>query len=861
MRKWILICSALVLVSCTGSPEVVILTGEDPSPTLRFASTELTGLLGEIYPNTHFLIREKDSGKKQTIHLTTDAGETSWITPLPRQVCGAFSVSNKGHRACIFGYDESGVLQGVYKMLEKLGYDFHLSQVISPQKKDIFDIKVWELSDFPLQEERIVFNWHNFLSGCSGWDLEAWKMWIRQSARLGFNTIMVHTYGNNPIHSYTHNGVEKVSGYLATSRSGRDWGTEHVNDIRNLIGGRLFDLPVFGSQAAMVPDRTRTEAARSLMQEVFEYAHLLGMKINFAFDMDTRSANPQEILSSLHEYACIRTADGFLIANPETEEGYAFYRSQITALLEDFPRIERLVAWTRKFNPNPMWLTPVRSLTPDEFPAGWKKEYKTMIEKAPGMELDPHGASSFVLGKIMHAYEQIIAENGKDVKLGSGSWEFGFLPAASHFYPENITLYPLDFKVVFKDRSVRKELYETGKNRRIIPIVWAHHDDHRYMGKPYSPYEAFQEKLEESGSSGFGIIHWLTRPLDLYFKCLSRQTWNNTANEDLTELIQHMSSRIFHGGSDLFESYLKNWILHGPMFGRETSDFFMDPGTFIIGELPTHPDSIIRDIEKRLHILDNLRSDGVNPEVKKVVDFAADQEKFYHSFTRQQQLLFRSNQAWMNKRYKEAAELIQKAAPEETIEAFCRQFQYLPATRGELAMIISMNLRWYPDFINQKQLTRLAPTRYNFQPTLHDSLAQAPGTYTFFVDKDGSFWRGFGEKEIGNVQAVAFESKSEETGNQYIILSDPITLDLQTWRGQPLTPGKYRLTIHSVEILPDVISVQVKGNSNIEHQVILRPIDPGIQVEFTSPGGPLQLVLNPGGNQIKLSSLEIIPQL
>ncbi len=268
MSKWILICSVFLLVSCSRSNEVVILIAEEPSPTIQFAAGELAGLLGDIYPDTHFTIQNGRRDRGRTIRLSIEVSNGPWITPLPQQVSGAFSVSNDGKGAVIYGYDDPGVLQGVYKLLEKLGYDFHLSQVISPQPKGEFSFEDWELSDYPLQEERIVFNWHNFLSGCSGWDLEQWKEWILQSARLGYNTIMIHTYGNNPIHSFTHNGVEKASGYLATSMSGRDWGTEHVNDIRRLLGGANFDHSVFGSQAALVPDNMRVDAARSLMQTV-----------------------------------------------------------------------------------------------------------------------------------------------------------------------------------------------------------------------------------------------------------------------------------------------------------------------------------------------------------------------------------------------------------------------------------------------------------------------------------------------------------------------------------------------------------------------------------------------------------------
>ena len=93
----------------------------------------------------------------------------------------------------------------------------------------------WRMRRFIRQ--RIVFNWHNFLSGCTGWDLEDWQKWIDQSVKMRYNTIMVHAYGNNPMVQFVFNGQEKPLGYLTTTISGRDWGAQHVNDVRKVVSG------------------------------------------------------------------------------------------------------------------------------------------------------------------------------------------------------------------------------------------------------------------------------------------------------------------------------------------------------------------------------------------------------------------------------------------------------------------------------------------------------------------------------------------------------------------------------------------------------------------------------------------------
>ena len=155
----------------------------------------------------------------------------------------------------------------------------------------------WNVSDHPLVPTRLVFNWHNFLSGCSTWNLEHWQQWIAQSQKMGYNAVMVHAYGNNPMAGFEFRGMQKPVGYLSSTRVGRDWSTNHVNDVTRLWGGDVFDAPVFGSVAAIEgTDAERTDAAQQLMSDAFAYAERRGVDVYFAVDVDTTSANPQQLI-------------------------------------------------------------------------------------------------------------------------------------------------------------------------------------------------------------------------------------------------------------------------------------------------------------------------------------------------------------------------------------------------------------------------------------------------------------------------------------------------------------------------------------------------------------------------------------
>src|ERR1035441_6717934 len=164
---------------------------------------------------------------------------------------------------------------------------------------------------------------------------------------MRFNTVMVHAYGNNPMFSFSLNGATKPTGNLSNTRLGRDWGTEHVLDVRKIVGGEgLFSGPVFGSDASLVDDKDKVEAGTSLMQGVFRFAAERGMGIAFALDIDSAEASPQNVIATLPASARFE-AHGLQFADPDSKEGYLYYKSEVDQLMRLYPQITQLAAWFR----------------------------------------------------------------------------------------------------------------------------------------------------------------------------------------------------------------------------------------------------------------------------------------------------------------------------------------------------------------------------------------------------------------------------------------------------------------------------------------------------------------------------------
>ncbi len=658
-------------------------------------------------------------------------------------------------------------------------------------------------ADKPLVNDRIVFDWHNFLSGCSTWNLADWNRWTDDAQKLGYNAIMVHAYGNNPMVSFTFNGKTKPVGYLSTTIRGRDWSTMHVNDVRRLFGGEVFDKAAFGADAALGPEEKRADAARQLMQGVFAHAGERGMNVFFADDVDTGSANPQELILTLPEsarFAVQAKAGGmtgvsgegdrrFWLANPDTTEGYQYYKAEVAALMADYPQITCLVVWFRNGG------TPWMDLKVTEMPAPWQKEYNAVIAQKPEVAKLWHSQNMFAIGKIARAFQRALKELGRDrVRLATGSWHFSFLPSADLFFPPGIPFIGLDYAVLHDKSDLstteqRQKLAEVGAHRPLIPVIWAHHDDGAYIGRPFTPFPNFYTKLTEARASGFGVIHWTTRPLDLFFTSHIRQVFGDTKDEPLRMTCEKI------GGSVMGE-YLYRWITEAPRFARETSDRFIDRPL-------TNITAIVKGCRQRQALLEKCGA-GLQPatpthnneQVANLlhIDYFRGLEQFIAAFHETHDFFQRSQAALKSNDIALARQLITQCHPEPVIEQFAKFSSIGGITRGEQGLVVALNARWLSHIVRHRQMLGLEPVRYKFGPTQHDPLAQSPGRYTFYFTSDHHLWQTLGTKETG---AEVFGAPDVgEICSSGIETDKPLVLKLQPILAPSALPaGRYWLRL------------------------------------------------------------------
>jgi hypothetical protein len=816
---------ALAFSPGTRADPIAIVTDPAASPLEQIAARELAGALQAIHPRDRFsLVAELPAAGKAVVvglatrpsvrrHLGRDAtaAPESYVIRRVRQ--------DRLDLGIIAGADPRGTAYGVYALLRKLGCAFDLSGDALPRPHEAgFTFDGWDLGDRPLTGERLVFNWHNFLSGCSTWNLDDWRRWTTQTQKMGYNAIMVHAYGNNPMAAFTFEGTAKPVGYLSTTVKGRDWSTQHVNDVRRLLGGEVFDRAVFGAEAGLAPDAQRVRAAQALMQAVFAHAAERSMGVYFAVDVDTPSAHPPEMIMKLPERARFEipsrasTAGGapgkIWVPNPDTPEGYAFFRTEVEALVQTYPQITHLVAWFRRGG------TPWMELKPADLPAAWQREFAAEIARTPEAAEFWHAAGLFAVGKIVRAFERALQDRAAGrVTLAAGTWGFEFLAGADRFFPSGVPLLGLDYDVLREkpqlgDAASRAPLRAIGARRPLIPIVWAHHDDGHYLGRPYTPLPDFASKLHDARASGFGIIHWTTRPLDLYFASLAQQIWNSTKDQPLRETCRLLAAGWFGPENrEVMGEYLEAWMTHAPRFGRETSPRFIDRK---LADIP----GIIAGCRARLKLIDAAATAQLTREQRDRLDYHRGLEQFIAAFHEGQGRFQDSQEALQRGDRTGARHALAGFEPGALIEQFARFSAHGGITRGEQGLIVTMNTRWLSHVVQHRQVLGLEPLRVNFAPTSHDLLAQSRGTFTFHFDAQRALWDCRGTQETGanvfSLPATAtntrFHSSApaawKEIGQTGITSQQPLTIAVRPImtpdnqkKPTPLPAGDYRLRV------------------------------------------------------------------
>ena len=373
---------------------------------------------------------------------------------------------------------------------------------------------------------------------------------------------------------------------------------------------------------------TSAEAAVSLMQQVFAYAHDRDMHVAFVLDVDTLAANPQELIRTLPASARVGS-ERLPACQSRYPEGYEYYQAEISALFGTVSsdRPPGGVPSDRADRPGKAssWKT---------FREPWKAQFIAAVEKNPSLRNDRTAIPMFVTSRMIAAFERILRGMGRtDVELAGSAFAYEHLAAADFFFPPQIGLLVMDQAESMEAQGTEEVMQRIGAHRKIYPVFWANHDGRGYMTRPVTPFPNFATFLRKRASTGVSIIMWDTRPIDLYFKSLSAQIWQQTENQPLAVTTRQMAAHTF--GDAAAESggeYLLKWVTESPRFGRETTDRF-------ISGLLKDPADVVAKCHERLDLLATIGQAQLAATGKQWVDYYSGLERFIMG-------VFQSQTAW-----------------------------------------------------------------------------------------------------------------------------------------------------------------------------------------------------------------------
>jgi hypothetical protein len=736
--------------------QVSIVTGANPAKTGMFAAGELSKYLKKLYPSYGFpVVAKSQSGKNIVLSVDPDCKDL----PDGQE---AYVVASGGKNASIVARDGRGLISGVYGMLDRLGVGFYMSEETMPPPKKEFSFDGWDLSDRPLAKSRYVFNWHNFLSSCSGWDEKDWLGWVDHSRKMGYNAIMVHAYFYNPMHTYSYKGVEKTTGFITTSAISHNWAAIPVNDVRRLPGGEIFDGPVIGCRKFIGHEHEKEypRIVQSMMRNVFAHAADRGMGINFAFDVDMAIGYSQKLYKNELAEPDLIELGSRRAPNPDTAAGMEYYKAQIKGLVDSYPMLTQITCWFRG-------TSSLGGTRLELLPDSWREEFNSRIKKYP--VLGKYGKEDllayFVIAKLTRGYQKALEEmNITGIKIGCGCWRHQWVVPMAIFVPE-IELFPLDWNMrndrpFMKSQSFLNDI-KTYASGRVIPYIWAQHDDGRYIGRCFKPTDKLYDKLKSADAAGFGVIHWFKRPCDLFFRNMQRQVWERSLNEPYSRTCERMA--MDYWGDKSLGTYLANWLEDAPMFGRATQPNMC----YRPWKECRFPDKTRSLVEERIAFLDAVDASRMTKEQTGRLDYFKALEKFVLRFIDAQRHLDRAEKHLTDGDLAKAQDELRRGNPEQAVASFARLSCTGHRDRNEMCYAVSLATKWLGDYDSFRQRARVAPIRIKFGEAEVDP---APVMYGrkdwqwYWLDKKGRFWEKIDLKLLSRQKLEVAERKP--SGNE-----------------------------------------------------------------------------------------------
>jgi hypothetical protein len=433
-------------------------------------------------------------------------------------------VSADPPRLRILGRTPVAVQYGVYSLLEKLGVGFYLGgDAIPEQRASILLPSDLNEMGTPIFKIRGSLPWYNFLNSPTTWDLEDYRVFFDQMAKMKMNFVGFHSYDSEPFCAYPENGQWRMGAPAATSMT-YGWGTiRHLETKDFGFGtGACFPYDVFGSRSAALatqPKEPTPEGALFPLRTV----------------QDDAIIRAQCVLAQGLQYAKwrgVKVCLGFeLVGDPTNPEQRRIEEARIRHTLATYPMLDYVWFWQSE------------GLGGGSNPAGMDTPLDLIVQRyRPTFEYLGNekriAEAARVAAWTQFAYG-VVKRLRPDIGVGVSGWGGDRWMRFSDFYvgldkvlPEDLVFAALDNIDPSWEPNVSAAYGQLSPTREKWPIPWFSSDGggaRRDQWGPQcnvKPFTSLVRDAQAKGCQGILGIHWETRGVEEVAAYVAQFAWN-----------------------------------------------------------------------------------------------------------------------------------------------------------------------------------------------------------------------------------------------------------------------------------------------------------------------------------------------
>ncbi len=413
-----------------------------------------------------------------------------------------------------------GVRNGVYGLLEELGFGFYLGGDAYPEPVRGFarlEIPSLEQSRSPAFAVRGALPWHTRFTGPVAWELEDYKAYIDQLARMRLNFVGFRIQDDQPFAAFEHDG-ELAAGEPLPNTSQSRWDTPAMETSAYLAGtGMYFAREHFGPESSFALGRAESiRQAQEDLRQAIRYARGRGMHVCVGFEVRGDALDP-----SVQE---------------RTE-------SRLLALLDTYPEIDYVWIWQQE------GLAAHRATVLPDYRSPWRSYTQHLQAALQPIAGDRRRAEAARVTLLAHQAREVVQAVRPDVGLAVSGWGgdewlhfTDFFPALDETLPGDTAFSALD-NVPIRD-IISNGFEQLRPERERWPIIWWELQSDRWIpGAHLDTLATAVRDAADKNVQGLLGVHWRTRPIEENAGYAASLAWDLDLTPD--EFMRRRAAHLF----------------------------------------------------------------------------------------------------------------------------------------------------------------------------------------------------------------------------------------------------------------------------------------------------------------------------